>query len=66
MVLFPIPEKALETMGAMLPALRPIIRRLTASLVVDSTSFGHILGWSPPQTVNAGIKAMVSAYLLSK
>ena len=60
------PEKAFTVIGALVPALRPLIGRLTGSLVIDSTRFRSVTGWSPPQTVTAGMKAMVSEYLLRK
>jgi nucleoside-diphosphate-sugar epimerase len=59
-----IPEKVYSIVGAMVPALSPIIGRLTGSLVVDSTLFRSVAGWRPCQTVNDGVKAMVSEYLL--
>ncbi len=61
-----IPGKAFSIIGAMIPALRPMIGRLTESLVVDSTLFRSMTGWRPCQSVNDGIKSMVSEYLLSK
>jgi nucleoside-diphosphate-sugar epimerase len=61
-----IPEKFYSFMAAMIPALSPIIGRLTGSLVVDSSLFRHVAGWRPCQTVNNGMKAMVSDYLLRK
>jgi nucleoside-diphosphate-sugar epimerase len=64
--LIKIPEKAFVFFGAMIPALRPLVGRLTASLVIDSTLFRRVTGWRPVQTVNAGMKAMVSEYLLRK
>jgi nucleoside-diphosphate-sugar epimerase len=59
-----IPEKFYSVVGAMVPALSPIIGRLTGSLVVDSSLFRRVAGWRPCQTVNNGVKAMVSEYLL--
>ena len=59
-----IPEKVYSIVGAMVPALSPIIGRLTGSLVVDSTLFRSVAGWRPCQTLNDGMKAMVSEYLL--
>jgi UDP-glucose 4-epimerase len=61
-----IPEKFYTVVGAMIPALSPIIGRLTGSLVIDSTLFRSVAGWRPSQTVNNGIKAMVAEFLLEK
>ena len=61
-----IPEKALSVIGSMVPVLRPFIDRLTGSLVIDSTRFRRVTGWIQPQTVTAGMKAMVLEYLLIK
>jgi nucleoside-diphosphate-sugar epimerase len=61
-----IPEKLFSVIGTMMPPLRPILGRLTGSLVIDSTRFRSVAGWHPPQTVNAGIKDMVSEYLRHK
>ncbi len=61
-----IPEKVFSVISSRVPALRPMIARLTGSLVIDSTRFRRVAGWRPPQTVNAGMMAMVSEYLLRK
>ena len=61
-----IPEKTFVFIGSRVPALRSIIGRLTGSLIIDSTRFRLATGWVPPQTVNAGIEAMVSEYLRRK
>jgi len=61
-----IPEGLFSILGMVVPPLRPVIDRLTGSLVVDSSLFGHVTGWSPVQTVDEGIESMVSEYLRNK
>ena len=52
--LFPFPEKVLGVMGR-LPGLGAL-RKLTSSLYVDSEPIRHELGWTPPFTMEEGLK----------
>lgn len=61
-----IPERFFTFIGSRVSALRPLIVRLTGSLIIDSSRFRRVTGWCPAQTVNAGVKAMVLEYLLKK
>ncbi len=52
--LFPFPESVLRAMGR-LPGLGAL-RKLTSSLYVDSEPTGRDLGWTPPFTMDEGLK----------
>lgn len=52
--LFPFPESLLKAMGR-LPGLGAL-RKLTSSLYVDSESLRRDLGWTPPFTMDEGLK----------
>jgi len=61
-----IPEGLFSILGMIVPPLRPVVDRLTDSLVVDSSLFNRVTGWSPIQSVEEGIEGMVSEYLRNK
>ncbi len=61
-----IPEKVFSIAEALLPIVRPLMSRVKGSLVIDSTRFRRVTGWGPIQTVNDGIRAMVSDYITGK
>ena len=52
--LFPFPEKVLEVMGR-LPGLGAL-KKLTSSLYVDSEPIRRELGWTPPFTMEEGVR----------
>jgi nucleoside-diphosphate-sugar epimerase len=57
------PCRAISVAAKIVPALRPVVDRLTSSLVIDSSKFRKIFHWIPPQTIDDGIRSMVSDYL---
>jgi UDP-glucose 4-epimerase len=60
------PEKTMAVISNLMPPMRPLLQRLTGSLVIDGGSFRNKLNWVPRETVDDGIKSMVSSYLLGK
>lgn len=60
--LFPCPPWLLRWVGA-LTGNRAQIARLCGSLVVDMTATRETVGWSPPLTVDLGLKRTVEWYL---
>jgi nucleoside-diphosphate-sugar epimerase len=54
--LLPIPVSCLRFIGK-LAGKSAAIERLTGSLVVDSSKIRHRLNWTPPYTVDQGLKA---------
>ena len=57
--LFPFPEKILKAMGC-LPGLGAL-RKLTSSLYVDSQPIGQDLGWTPPFTMEEGLRRTLAS-----
>ena len=60
------PEKTMAVISNLMPSIRPLLQRLTGSLVIDSGSFRNKINWVPRETVDDGIKSMVSSYLSGK
>jgi nucleoside-diphosphate-sugar epimerase len=60
------PEKTMAVISNLVPPIRPLLQRLTGSLVIDSGSSRNRLNWVPRGTVDEGIRSMVSAYLSGK
>lgn len=60
------PGEVFSLMAKVVPSLRPAAERLMSSLVVDSSKFREMCNWTPPQTIDDGIKSMVSDYLKRK
>ena len=60
------PEKTMSVISNLMPPMRPLLQRLTGSLVIDGGSFRNKLSWVPRETVDDGIKSMVSSYLSGK
>jgi UDP-glucose 4-epimerase len=60
------PEKTMAVVSNLVPQIRPLLQRLTGSLVIDSGSFRNKLNWAPRGTLDDGIKSMVSAYFSGK
>ncbi len=58
-----VPEPVFGVASKMVPSLRPVFERLTGYLVVDSSKFRTVMRWRPPETIDMGIKAMVSDFL---
>jgi nucleoside-diphosphate-sugar epimerase len=54
--LLPVPQKMLE-LGAALLDKRDVAQRLCGNLQVDITKARTMLGWTPPFSVAAGLKA---------
>jgi UDP-glucose 4-epimerase len=63
--LLPVPTSVLRALGA-LAGLSGEISRLTDSLSLDIAATKSKLGWTPPCSVESGIKATVDAYLQSR
>jgi nucleoside-diphosphate-sugar epimerase len=63
--LLPLPVWLL-TMGALVLGKRDLSQRLCASLQVDISKTRNLLGWSPPVSVNNGLKATAQYFLTSK
>jgi len=59
-VLIPVPAIALE-LGATLLGKRAVAQRLCGSLQVDIEKTCRVLGWSPPLTLDQGLKKAVEA-----
>ncbi len=59
--LFPLPGSMLAAAQA-LPALGPLVARLTASLVGDDRETRALLGWVPPFSPAAGLAATARAF----
>jgi nucleoside-diphosphate-sugar epimerase len=57
--LFPFPESALKVMGRV-PGVGAL-HKLTSSLYVDSEPLRRDLGWTPPFTMEQGIKKMLAS-----
>lgn len=62
--LIDVPVLALD-FGAMLLGQRELLRRLCGSLRVDSTKANRLLLWSPPLSVDDGLKAAADHYRAS-
>ncbi|MEA3544911.1 MAG: SDR family oxidoreductase [Thermodesulfobacteriota bacterium] len=60
--LFPIPAKVLE-LGATLLGQRSLAGRLCGSLQVDISKSRDLLGWTPPISVDEGLKRVVDGYI---
>lgn len=60
--LFPFPVKMLKTIASLI-GKRPIIDRLTGSLLVDNSSLCKDIKWVPPYSVDEGLQATVEWYL---
>lgn len=63
-VLFPVPVRILQVAGR-LTGRASAIDRLCSSLEVDSTKSMKLLGWRPPRTVEAGLRATAGHFLES-
>lgn len=63
--LFPIPQFLLDLAGQ-LTGKKGVIDRLCDSLVVDINDTRNHLGWSPPQTIEEGVRQTVEWYLHNK
>ncbi len=59
-LLLPMPTSALE-LGASLLGKRALAQRLCGSLQVDIAKTRRLLGWSPPMTLDQGLKKAVEA-----
>ena len=59
--LFALPEAALAA-GRRLPALGPMLARLTQSLQVDDTATRRLLDWAPPVSTEIGLSATARAF----
>jgi nucleoside-diphosphate-sugar epimerase len=57
--LFPFPESALNAMGR-LPGLGAL-QKLTSSLYVDSEPIRQELGWTPPFTMEEGLRRTLAS-----
>lgn len=57
-VLLPVPAPVLEW-GAAMMGKRAVAQRLCGSLQVDITKTRHLLGWTPPLTLDQGLKKAV-------
>jgi nucleoside-diphosphate-sugar epimerase len=57
--LFPVPVPLLRLVGRALGRLNEV-DRLVGSLQVDSSATRELLGWTPPMSVEEGIKRMVA------
>lgn len=60
--LLPVPVAALEALGGLL-GRRAEIGRLTGSLSLDPARVRAELGWSPPETLDAGLRRTASWYV---
>jgi UDP-glucose 4-epimerase len=63
--LLPLPVWLL-TMGALVLGKRDLSQRLCGSLRVDISKTRNLLGWSPPVSVNDGLKATAQYFLTSE
>lgn len=59
--LLPVPESFLMAVGAILGKLDKT-QRLCGSLQVDISKARHLLGWTPPFSVEAGLRGAVSGF----
>lgn len=57
-LLLPVPASVLE-LGAILLGKRAVAQRLCGSLQVDIAKTRHLLGWTPPLTLDQGLKKTV-------
>ena len=57
-LLLPVPTSVLEW-GAAMMGKRAVAQRLCGSLRVDITKTRHLLGWTPPLTLDQGLKKAV-------
>jgi nucleoside-diphosphate-sugar epimerase len=60
--LFPVPSHALKGLG-LLTRKRGEVKRLISSLFVDSSKISNTLGWTPPFTVEEGIRHTVEWFV---
>jgi hypothetical protein len=60
------PEKTMAVVSMLAPKIRPLLQRLTGSLVIDSGGIRNKLNWTPQGTLDDGIKSMVSVYFSGK
>ncbi|MCP9469362.1 MAG: SDR family oxidoreductase [Nitrospira sp.] len=60
--LWPVPMTLLRV-GGVLVGQRGAVARLTGSLQIDSSKIRRELGWSPPRSVDQGIKETVAWFL---
>lgn len=63
--LLPVPVWMLET-GAALLGKRALSRRLCGNLQVDISKTRDLLGWSPPLSIDAGLRATAEHYLANR
>ncbi|MDA3832288.1 MAG: SDR family oxidoreductase [Spirochaetales bacterium] len=63
--LIPVPAKALE-LGATLLGKRALAQRLCGSLQVDISKTRDLLGWTPPISVDEGLKRAAAGFKKSK
>ncbi len=61
--LFNVPRSLFTLSSRLLPPIRQKLVQLTSSLVVDSSKFRTTLRWTPPYSLEEGMKDMVSDYL---
>jgi len=59
--LFNCPVTLLKFLAGMV-GKKPLINRVTDSLVVDSSRFRRELNWTPPYSLDEGIRETVSWY----
>jgi nucleoside-diphosphate-sugar epimerase len=58
-----VPKPLLSLAGAIFPPVGRALKRLSDSLLVDSSKFRKTMNWEPQQTLDQGIESMVSDYL---
>ena len=63
--LIPVPARVLE-LGAILLGKRDIAQRLCGNLQVDISKAREMLGWTPPVSVNEGLKRAVADFKVSE
>jgi nucleoside-diphosphate-sugar epimerase len=60
--LFTFPRILIPALTRLRPSLRPVIQRLTESLVVDSSRIRSVINWAPRQRFRDAVDSMVQAY----